>query len=381
MERRLFSEEHNIFRDGFRKFLEKEIVPHHEQWEKDGRVSREAWLKAGGNGFLCPWVAEEYGGSDADFLYSVIISEESVLARVSGFMIGLHNDVVVPYINSFGNGEQKKRWLPKCVSGEYISAVAMTEPGAGSDLAAIKTTAVKDGDDYIVNGQKTFISNGLLSDIVVTAVKTDTKANPAHMGISLIVIEEGTPGFKRGRKLEKMGMHAQDTAELYFEDCRVPRANLLGEEGMGFVYLMQKLQQERLVCSIAAQAAAEMILRDAIKYTKERSAFGRPISKFQHTRFKLAEMATEIELGRVFVDRLIQDHIMKKDIVTETCMAKWWGTEMLKRTADQALQFYGGYGYMTEYPICKDYMDVRVQTIYAGTTEIMKEVIGRRMGL
>ncbi len=381
MERKLFSEEHNIFRDGFRKFLEKEIVPHHEQWEKDGKVSREAWLKAGEQGFLCPWLPEEYGGFNADFLYSVIMAEECVNARVSGYMIGLHTDIVVPYINSFGNAEQKKRWLPKCVTGEYITAVAMTEPGAGSDLASINTTAVKDGDDYILNGQKTFISNGLISDLVVTAVKTDTKAKPAHMGISLVVVEEGMPGFKRGRKLEKMGMHAQDTSELYFEDCRVPRANLLGDEGMGFIYLMQKLQQERLVCAIGAQAAAEMILRDAIKYTKERSAFGRTISKFQHTRFKLAEMATEIEIGRAFVDRLIQDHMEKKDVVTETCMAKWWTTEMLKRTADQALQFYGGYGYMLEYPICKDYMDVRVQTIYAGTTEVMKEIIGRRMGL
>jgi acyl-CoA dehydrogenase len=381
MERRLFSEEHNIFREGFRKFLEKEIVPHHEQWEKDGIVSRESWLKAGEQGFLCPWLPEEYGGSDADFLYSLVMTEECVNARVSGYMIGLHNDVVVPYMSTFANAEQKKRWLPKCATGEYITAVAMTEPGAGSDLAAIKTSAVKDGDDYIVNGQKTFISNGLLSDLVVTAVKTDMKANPAHAGISLIVIEEGMPGFKRGRKLEKMGMHAQDTAELYFEDCRVPRANLLGDEGMGFIYMMQKLQQERLVCAMAAQAAAEMILRDAIKYTKERTAFGRPISKFQNTRFKIAEMATEIELGRAFVDRLIQDHINNKDVVTETCMAKWWCTEMLKRTADQSLQFYGGYGYMTEYPICKDYMTVRVQTIYAGTTEIMKEIIGRRMGL
>ncbi|MFA6449984.1 MAG: acyl-CoA dehydrogenase family protein [bacterium] len=381
MERKLFSEEHNIFRDGFKKFLEREIKPHHEQWEKDGIVSREAWLKAGEQGFLCPWADEEYGGYNADFLYSVIMSEECVQARVSGYMIGLHNDVVVPYIGSFANAEQKKRWLPKLVTGEHISAVAMTEPGAGSDLAAISTTAIKDGDDYIVNGAKTFISNGLLSDIIVTAVKTDPKAKPAHMGISLIVIEATTPGFQRGRRLEKMGMHAQDTAEMSFEDCRVPRANLLGDEGMGFIYLMQKLQQERLVCAIAAQAAAEMILKDAIKYTKERSAFGRTISKFQNTRFKLAEMATEVEIGRSFVDRLIQDHMLKKDVVTETCMAKWWTTEMLKRTADQALQFYGGYGYMTEYPICKDYMDVRVQTIYAGTTEIMKEVIGRRMGL
>lgn len=381
MKRRLFGEEHNIFRDAFRKFLEKEIVPHHEQWEKDGIVSREAWLKAGEQGFLCTWMPEEFGGSAADFLYSVIITEELAKARVSGFMLSLHSDIVVPYIFSFGNKAQKDRWMPKCTTGEYITAVAMTEPGAGSDLAAINTTAIKDGDHYVLNGQKTFISNGLLCDLVVTAVKTNPKATPAQTGVSLIVVENGTPGFVKGRKLDKMGLKAQDTAELYFEDCRVPKENLLGDEGMGFVYLMQKLQPERLICAVGAQAGAEIILRDVMKYTKERVAFGKPISKFQNTRFKLAEMATEIEIGRAFVDRLTEDHMAGREVITETCMAKWWITEMLKRAADEALQLYGGYGYMLEYPIAKDYMDARVQTIYAGTTEIMKEVIGRRMGL
>lgn len=381
MKRRLFGEEHNIFRDAFRKFLEKEIVPHHEQWEKDGIVSREAWLKAGEQGFLCTWMPEEFGGSAADFLYSVIITEELAKARVSGFMLSLHSDIVVPYIFTFGNKAQKDRWMPKCTTGEYITAVAMTEPGAGSDLAAINTTAIKDGDHYVLNGQKTFISNGLLCDLVVAAVKTNPKATPAQTGVSLIVVEYGTPGFVKGRKLEKMGLKAQDTAELYFEDCRVPKENLLGDEGMGFIYLMQKLQPERLICAVGAQAGAEIILRDVMKYTKERVAFGKPISKFQNTRFKLAEMATEIEIGRAFVDRLTEDHIAGREVITETCMAKWWITEMLKRAADEALQLYGGYGYMLEYPIAKDYMDARVQTIYAGTTEIMKEVIGRRMGL
>jgi acyl-CoA dehydrogenase len=379
--RKLFSEEHKIFRDAFRKFLEKEVVPYHEEWEKAGQVPAEAWRKAGENGFLCPWIPEEYGGSGVDFLYSAIIIEECSYARVSGFLLGLHSDVVVPYIGAFANAEQKKRWLPGCATGETITAVAMTEPGAGSDLASITTTAVKDGDHYVINGQKTFISNGLISNLVIVAAKTNTKADPPHTGISLIVVEEGAPGFVRGRRLDKMGMKAQDTAEMYFEDCRVPCSNLLGSEGLGFIYMMQKLQQERLVCAIGSQAAAEQMLKDAVKYTKERVAFGRPISKFQNTRFKLAEMATEIEIGRAFVDRLIESHLAGKDVVTETCMAKWWVTEMAKRTADTALQMYGGYGYMLEYPICKDYMDIRVQTIFAGTTEIMKEIIGRRMGL
>lgn len=381
MDRNIFEEEHNIFRDAVRKFLQKEVVPYHEQWEKDGICPREIYLKAGEQGFLCPWLPEEYGGSGVDFLYSTIINEECIFARNSGFMMGLHSDVVVPYIYSFGNEEQKKKWLPGCASGELISAVAMTEPGAGSDLASIKTTAVKDGDDYILNGQKTFISNGILCDVCVVAVKTDTKADPPHTGVSLIVVEAGTPGFEKGRKLEKIGMHAQDTAELYFEDCRVPQANLLGDEGMGFIYLMQKLQQERLVCSIAAQSGAEQVLEDAIKYTKERVLFGKPLSKFQNTRFKLAEMATEVEMGRAFVDRLIQEHVAGKNVVTETCMAKWWTTEMLKRACDESLQLHGGYGYMMEYNIAKDYLNARIQTIYAGTTEVMKEIIGRQMGL
>jgi len=381
MKRRIFTEEHEIFRKAFRKFLEKEAVPYHEEWEKDGKVSREVWRKAGEQGYLCSWLPEEYGGSEVDFIYSAIMTEECVRARVSGFMMGLHSDIVVPYIYSFGNEEQKKKWLPKCATGEYITAVAMTEPGAGSDLAAMATTAKKDGDDYIVNGQKTFISNGLLCDLCVVAVKTDPKAQPAHTGISLIVIEADRPGFIKGRKLDKMGLKAQDTAELFFEDCRVPQANLLGDEGTGFIFLMQKLQQERLVCAIGAQAGAEAVLEETMKYTKERQCFGKPLSKFQNTRFKIAEMATEIEVGRAFVDRLIEEHIAGENIIKETCMAKWWTTEMLKRSADEGLQLHGGYGYMMEYPIAKAYLDARVQTIYAGTTEIMKEIIGRQMGL
>ncbi|MCL4558648.1 MAG: acyl-CoA dehydrogenase family protein [Deltaproteobacteria bacterium] len=381
MERKIFGEEHDIFRQGFRRFLEREVVPHQAEWKKNGIVSRDIWKKAGKEGYLCPWIEEKYGGSGVNFLYSVVIMEEMTRIMESGFAINLHSDVVVPYIATFGSEEQKQRWLPGCVSGELITAVAMTEPGTGSDLQAIKTTAVKDGDHYLVNGQKTFISNGQLCDLVIVACKTNPKADPPYTGMSLIVVEDKTPGFEKGKKLEKIGMKSQDTSELYFSDCRVPAKNLLGAEGEGFFQLMQKLQQERLVSSIAAQTGAEKALEETIEYTKTRTAFGKPIAKFQNTRFKLVEMATEIEIGRTFIDKLIREHIEGTNVIKETCMAKWWVTEMLKRTVDQALQFFGGYGYMLEYPIAQAYLDARVQTIFAGTTEIMKEIIGKQMGL
>ncbi len=298
----------------------------------------------------------------------------------SGWAIELHSDICVPYISAYCNDEQKDRWLPGCVSGDLITAVAMTEPEAGSDLQAIRTSATEDGDDYIINGQKTFITNGLLCDLCIVAVRTDKKAEKASRGMSLIMVEDGTPGFSKVRKLDKIGMHAQDTAELAFEDCRVPKRNLIGEEGRGFVYLMEKLQPERLVCAIMAQAGARHALDMTVEYCKERVAFGRPIIKFQNTKFKLVEMATQIEVGQHFLDRLIMEHMAGRDVTTETCMAKWWLTEMNKKVVDECLQFFGGYGYMLEYPIAKAYMDVRVQTIFAGTTEIMKEVVGRRLG-
>ncbi len=381
MDRKIFSEEHEIFRQGFKKFLERNVVPHQAEWKKNGIVSREIWKLAGKEGYLCPWVEEKYGGSGVDFIYSVVMMEEIARIMESGFAMNLHSDIVVPYIAAFGTDEQKQRWLPGCVSGELITAVAMTEPGTGSDLQAIKTSAVRDGDSYIINGQKTFISNGQLCDLVIVACKTNPKADPPYTGMSLIVVEDKTPGFEKGKKLEKIGMKAQDTSELYFSDCRVPAKNLLGQEGEGFFQLMQKLQQERLVSAIMAQAGAEKALEEAIEYTKTRTAFGKPISKFQNTRFKLVEIATEIELGRAFIDRLIQEHVSGANIIKETCMAKWWVTEMLKRTVDQVLQFFGGYGYMLEYPIAQAYLDARVQTIFAGTTEIMKEIIGKQMGL
>ncbi|PLR96949.1 acyl-CoA dehydrogenase family protein [Bacillus sp. T33-2] len=374
-------EEHQIFRKSLRKFLEKEAYPFYGQWEEDRMIPRSFWTKMGEQGYLCPDLDEEYGGSGVDWGFSVVINEE--LERVgSGLVgIGLHNDIVVPYINSYGTKEQKQRWLPKCATGELITAIAMTEPGTGSDLANIQTTAIPDGDHYIVNGQKTFITNGVQSDLIVVACKTDPKANPKHKGVSLLVVERDTPGFTRGRKLDKVGLHCQDTAELIFEDCRVPRENLLGEEGKGFLYLMEKLQQERLVVAIAAQVAAEVMLKLTMDYVKSREAFGKPVSKFQNTQFKIAEMATDIEMGRAFLDSLIDCHIAGQDIVTKVSMAKWKLTEMAKNIAAECMQLHGGYGYMEEYEIARRYRDIPVASIYAGTNEIMKTIIAKNLGL
>ena len=296
-------------------------------------------------------------------------------------MFPLHSDIVVPYVESYGSADQKKKWLPGCVSGEIIAAVAMTEPNAGSDLAAISTTAVRDGDSFIINGTKTFISGGHNCDIVVVACKTNPGADPPYTGLSLIVVEAGTPGFTKGPRLKKMGLKSQDTTELFFEDCRVPAGNLLGAENAGFLCLMQKLQQERLVCAIGAQAGAEKMLKEALDYCANRNIFGRPVSKFQHNAFKIVDMATEIDLGRVFIDRLIEDHIEGRSVVKRVSMAKYWITEMANRVAYDCLQLYGGYGYMEEYPISRDYRDIRVQTIYAGSTEVMKSIIAKQMGL
>jgi acyl-CoA dehydrogenase len=381
MERTLFSAEHTLFRQSFRQFVEREIKPHQPRWREQGMVDREAWRKAGAAGFLCPWLDDAHGGPGGDFLHSVIVMEELAYAYESGFAMALHSDVVVPYLASFGNDEQKRRWLPGCASGELVTAIAMTEPGTGSDLAAIATTAVKDGDHYVLNGAKTFISNGQLCDLCIVAAKTDPDPKNAHRGISLFVVEAGRPGFTKGKKLEKMGMASQDTSELSFEDCRVPAANLLGPEGAGFMQLMQKLQQERLCVAIGSQAAAEQVLADTVTYTKERHAFGKPISKFQNTQFKLVECATQVEIGRTFLDRLTADHVAGKHLVKECSMAKLWITEMSQQVIDDCLQFFGGYGYMLEYPVTRAFMDARVQRIYAGTNEIMKVIIAKQMGL
>ncbi|MBD8034237.1 acyl-CoA dehydrogenase family protein [Solibacillus merdavium] len=374
------TEEHEMFRKALRKMLDKEAYPYFEQWEKDRDIPREFWLKLGENGFLCPMVSEEYGGLGLDFGYSAILTEE--LERVGAGLasgISLHSDIVTPYIESYGTTTQKEKWLPKSVTGEYISAIAMTEPGAGSDLAGIQTTAKKDGDVYILNGEKTFITNGIHADYVVVVCKTNTKASPAYKGISLLIVESGTPDFKRGKKLDKIGMHSADTAELIFEDVRVPAENLLGEENRGFYYLMEKLQQERLIVAIETQIEAECCLQLTVDYVKERKAFGSRIADFQNTQFKLAEMATEIELGRTYVDSLIEKHIAGKDIVKEVSMAKWWNSEMAKRVVADCLQLHGGYGYMEEYEIARRYRDIPVAAIYAGTTEIMKGIIAKQI--
>jgi len=381
MARKIFKEEHEIFRTAFRKFLEKEIKPQLEKWEEEGTVPREAWKKMGENGFLCPWLEEKYGGIGAGFEYSVVLIEEMAYIGCQGLIAGLHSDIIVPYLHSFGSEEQKMKWLPGCATGDILTAVAMTEPNTGSDLAAIRTTAIRQGDEYVINGQKTFISIGLLNDLVIVAAKTDPQASPPTKGISLICVESGTPGYNKGRKLPKMGFHSQDTAELSFDDCRVPVSNLLGKEGQGFYYLMQKLQQERLVASIMAQAMAEAMLDMTIRYCKERTVFGKPISSFQHNTFKIVERATEIELGRTFVDSLIEDHIAGRDIVRNVSMAKAWICEMANRVAYDCVQLHGGYGYMEEYPICRFARDIRVFPIFAGTTEVMKVIVGRMMGL
>lgn len=381
MSSRYIQEEHEIFRKALRQFLDKEARNQYVTWEKDGMIPRAFWEKMGAQGFLCPWVDEAYGGYNADFVYSVILNEE--LERIGSSMvgIGLHNDIVTPYIDSFGTVEQKRRWLPTCITGETITAIAMTEPGAGSDLAGIRTTARKDGDSYIINGEKTFITNGIHADLVIVVCKTDPKANPPHKGMSLLVVEREALGFKRGRKLEKVGLHAQDTAELIFEDVRVPASNLIGEEGKGFYYLMDKLQQERLVVSIAAQTAAETMLQQTISYVKQREAFGKPISKLQTIQFRIAEMATEIEVGRSFLDDLIEHHMKGEDVTTKVSMSKWWHTEMAKRVIYDCMQLHGGYGYMEEYEIARRYRDIPVAAIYAGTNDIMKSIIAKNLGL
>jgi acyl-CoA dehydrogenase len=378
---RFETDEHVMFRKSLRKFLEKEAVPHYEKWEEDRMIPKSFWRKLGEMGYLCPQVGEAYGGLETDFRYGVIIGEELERVGASLTGVGLHNDIVVPYFEAYGNDEQKSRWLPGCVTGEHITAIAMTEPGAGSDLAAIQTTAVKDGDHYIVNGSKTFITNGINGDLILVVVKTDTKIEPKHRGISLLVVEEGMPGFTRGRKLNKVGMHAQDTAELYFEDCRVPVKNLLGEEGKGFTYLMEKLQQERLMVAISAQTASEDMVEMTLDYVKSRKAFGKPIAAFQNTQFKLVEMTTEVELGHSFLESLIEDHIAGKEIVSKVSMAKYWLTETAKKISGECLQLHGGYGYMEEYKIARRYRDIPVASIYAGSNEIMKVIVAKKMGL
>jgi acyl-CoA dehydrogenase len=377
MKREIFTAEHETFRELARTFIAKEVAPNHERWEAAGVVDREVWLAAGRAGLLGFFVDEKYGGSGvSDRRYQAVFTEEAARAGASGPAFGLHNDIIGPYLTDLATDEQKQRWLPGFCAGEIITAIAMTEPGAGSDLQGIRTTAVRDGDAYVLNGQKTFISNGILADLVIVVARTDPSAG--YKGISLLVVERGMPGFERGRNLAKIGMKAQDTAELFFSDVRVPATNLLGEEGHGFLYLMRNLPAERLSIAVASMAAAERVFELTLQYCKTREAFGRPIGSFQHNRFVLAEMATELELGRVFVDRCL----VEPDLTAETAaMAKWWCTELQKRVVDRCVQLHGGYGYMMEYPVARAYLDSRISTIFGGTTEIMKEVIGRSLGV
>ncbi|MBM4327174.1 MAG: acyl-CoA dehydrogenase [Deltaproteobacteria bacterium] len=375
-----YTEEHRIFRQAVRKFCEREVAPFVDEWEEAGIVPKSVWKRMGEQGFLCMQVPEEYGGMGADFLFSVILLEELVKTNHFGLDANLHSDIVVPYILSYASEELKHKYLPGCVSGDIITAIAMTEPNAGSDLAGMRTTAAQDGDHIVINGQKTFISNGINCDLLVLAARDPSNKDP-HRAISLYLVEAETPGFEKGKKIKKIGWHSQDTAELFFNDCRIPACNRLGEPGSGFVQLMEKLQQERLVCAIMAVAFVERILEMTIRHCKERTAFGRPISQFQHIRFRLVEMSTEVKLGRTFVDKLIVDHMEGRNIIVEVSMAKYWTTEMAKRVIDGCLQFHGGYGYCEEYPVARAWRDVRVMSIFAGANEIMKGIAAKFMGL
>jgi alkylation response protein AidB-like acyl-CoA dehydrogenase len=382
--RALLEPEHEAFRRTVRSFIEREIAPHHERWEASGCVDRDVWTKAGEQGLLCFDVAEEYGGPGvSDFRYNMVLAEEMTRAGAHGPGFAVHTDIIVPYLGSLGTDEQKRRWLPGCVSGDTVTAIAMTEPGAGSDLQGVRTHAVNKGDHYVLNGSKTFISNGILADLVIVVARTDTLVDGGlgHKGISLLVVERGMPGFERGRNLAKVGLHAQDTAELFFDDVVVPSDNLLGAEGSGFLSLMVNLPQERLSIAMMAAAACEAVLDMSLAYAKQREAFGRPIGSFQHNRFVLAEMATEAHIARVFVDDCVRRHLVGDLDAAGASMAKWWTTELQKKLVDQAVQLHGGYGYMSEYPVAKAFLDSRVQTIYGGTTEIQKEIIGRSLGV
>ncbi|WUM80315.1 acyl-CoA dehydrogenase family protein [Streptomyces sp. NBC_00328] len=376
--RDLFDDTHDDFRSSFRAFVKAEIVPNHEKWEEAGRVDKSMFLAAGAQGFLGMAVPEEYGGLRVDdFRYNVIISEELQRANVigSGMCITLHNDIVLPYLLGATNEEQRARWLPGFVTGEIMGAISMTEPGAGSDLASVRTTAIRDGDTYVVNGSKTFVTNGLNCDLVVLAAKTDPEER--HRGLSLIVVENGTPGFARGRHLKKIGLRSQDTAELFFDDARVPAANLLGEPGTGFPTLMANLAQERLALSVSAITGARAVLDWTMDYCREREAFGQRLSSFQNTKFELAEMLTATEVAQVYVDYLVRRHLDGVLDAEDAAKAKWWTTELQQDVVNRCLQLHGGYGFMEEYPVARAFLDARVQTIYAGTNEIMKEIIGR----
>ena len=377
--RTLFNPDHEAFRDSVRRFIQREIVPFHAGWEDQGYVDREVWRKAGANGLLCLTMPEEYGGAGVDKLFSIVQIEELTQAGCSGIGFGLHSEIVAPYLLRYGTEEQKQRWLPRLASGEMIGAIAMSEPAAGSDLQGIKTTAIKQGDHYLLNGSKTFITNGWHADLVIVVAKTDPQAGAK--GTSLLVVERGMAGFEKGKRLKKLGLKAQDTSELFFDNVKVPLDNLLGPENSGFISLMQELPWERLQIAIGAVASSQAAIDRTIDYVKERKAFGQPVASFQNTRFTLAELQTQVQVARVFVDRCIE-LLMKKELDTATAsMAKYWTTDLQCKVIDECLQLHGGYGFMWEFPIARAFADSRVQRIYGGTNEIMKEVIARAMGL
>jgi alkylation response protein AidB-like acyl-CoA dehydrogenase len=383
IERKLFSPDHETFRDSFRRFVDKEIAPHHDAWEEDGFVDRELWRKAGANGFLCMTMPDEYGGSSADKLYSVVQMEELARGNYTGVGIGLHNEIVAPYILHYGTDDQKKRWLPKLASGEMVGAIAMSEPAAGSDLQGIKTTAIRQADgSYLMNGSKTFITNGWHADLVIVVAKTDPQAGAK--GTSLIVVERGVKGFEKGKRLKKVGLKAQDTSELFFDDVRVPADNLLGGaafENKGFICLMEQLPWERMQIAVTAIASAQAAIDWTLQYVKDRKVFGQSVASFQNTRYTLAELQTEVQVGRVFVDKCLELVCTNKLDTATASMAKYWTTDLQCKVMDECVQLHGGYGYMWEYPIARAYADARVQRIYGGTNEIMKEVISRAMGI
>jgi len=375
-----YTNEHKDFRKRLRSFIKGEILPNLDLWEKNHLVPKETWKKMGEEGFLCPCVSTEYGGPGLDFLYSVIIMEEMARTNQTGFYCYLHSDIVVPYLDTFATLEQKKKYLPGCASGDIITAVAMTEPDAGSDLASMTSTAVEQGEEIVINGSKTFISNGINCDLVVLAAKNPSVENP-HKAISLYLVEDGTPGFNKGNRLDKMGMHSQDTAELFFTKCRIPKENRLGEEGTGFFMLMEKLQQERLVCSVVAQAKAEYILEWTVDYCRNTFLSGSPLSKSQAVRFALAEMATGVNISRAFTEKLVAEHMEKKEVVVEVSMAKYQTSEMANHIANRCMDIIGNFASDEDCPLVREWRDIRVSTIFAGTNEIMKGIIANSMNL
>jgi acyl-CoA dehydrogenase len=375
--RNVFRDDHEMYRETVRRFLERECLPRQKAWDEAGQVDRETWLKAGREGLLCASLPEEYGGGGGDFGHAAVFAEETARSGVSGPAFGMHSDIIAPYIFRAGNEAQKRQWLPGAASGEIILAIAMTEPGTGSDLKAVRTTAVREGDEYVINGSKTFISNGLIADLIIVVCKTDPTAGAK--GISLIAVEATRAGFRRGRKLDKVGQYAQDTAELFFDNVRVPVGNRLGEEGKGFAYLMGELPQERFTIAIGAAARLERALANTLDYVKDRRAFDQTVWDFQNTKFKLADVKAQAVAVRTMIDYYIGEHMRRRLTLEEAAIAKLFSTETLGKALDEMVQLHGGYGYMLEYPIARDFVDMRVTRIYGGTSEVMRELIARKL--